>query len=154
MHYVDVWPYEMTDSSNESAGCKIPAIIVSKDHGERMLRYLQAIDNNCEAETAPFHATDKGIASAPQALQVTIVCRKVTSCVICHEDFHTGTEALQMPCQHIFHSACLLHWLKIRNSCPVCRYELDTGDALYEERRRTRHALNAMNSRLWDSWYT
>ncbi|KAJ1540648.1 hypothetical protein HK405_011180, partial [Cladochytrium tenue] len=31
--------------------------------------------------------------------------------------------ALAMPCAHIFHAQCLKTWLKISNTCPVCRYE-------------------------------
>jgi hypothetical protein len=38
-----------------------------------------------------------------------------------------------MPCGHIFHESCIFQWLKENNTCPVCRYELETDDEEYNE---------------------
>ncbi|KAL9322154.1 hypothetical protein ACSQ67_010207 [Phaseolus vulgaris] len=45
-----------------------------------------------------------------------------SSCVICLESFITG-ESCQIlpPCNHLFHSYCIRHWLKDNASCPICR---------------------------------
>jgi hypothetical protein len=137
MNNTDVWPYDMTDSANEvmTAGCNIPAVMISKENGDKLLEFL---NGKCSE------------------VKVQIASRKEKKCIICHDEFSKGDKACQMPCQHLFHADCLNSWLKIRNSCPICRFELETDDKSYEaNRRNNRGGRTAADSdRLWSSWYT
>lgn len=40
-------------------------------------------------------------------------------CIICREEMVTASKKL--PCNHIFHSACLRSWFQRQQTCPTCR---------------------------------
>lgn len=65
-------------------------------------------------------------------------------CAICKDVVALNEPAKQLPCMHLYHSACILPWLNARNSCPVCRYELPTDDPDYEEQRKGQSAHQVM----------
>lgn len=46
------------------------------------------------------------------------------NCCICISDINNGEETVLLPCGHMFHSPCVVEWLKKNNTCPVCRFEL------------------------------
>ena len=45
-------------------------------------------------------------------------------CPICNEEFNE-TDSTTTPCKHIFHEQCLTKWIKISNTCPMCRKNLE-----------------------------
>ena len=45
-------------------------------------------------------------------------------CLICLEKFKKGEDSIILPCIHIFHSACIKKWMKIKNVCPLCKKEI------------------------------
>ncbi|KAJ4897788.1 E3 ubiquitin-protein ligase RING1-like [Raphanus sativus] len=59
---------------------------------------------------------------------------EMNQCAVCMDEFEDGGDVKQMPCKHVFHQDCLMPWLELHNSCPVCRYELPTDDPEYESR--------------------
>jgi hypothetical protein len=46
------------------------------------------------------------------------------SCVVCKDEFQPDELVQQLPCLHLYHRACIVPWLVIRNSCPLCRFQL------------------------------
>ncbi|XP_069835151.1 RING finger protein 122-like isoform X2 [Dendropsophus ebraccatus] len=41
-------------------------------------------------------------------------------CAVCLEEFKVKEELGLCPCTHAFHTKCLMKWLEVRNSCPMC----------------------------------
>lgn len=62
-------------------------------------------------------------------------------CAVCKDEVVVGELATRLPCSHGYHGECILPWLDIRNTCPVCRYELPTDDVDYERRKVERGAV-------------
>lgn len=66
-------------------------------------------------------ALKAAIESLPR-VTVTAEEESYKACSICMEEFDIGSEAREMPCKHRFHSGCIEKWLRLRGSCPLCRY--------------------------------
>ncbi|KAJ4917990.1 RING/U-box superfamily protein [Raphanus sativus] len=76
-------------------------------------------------ETDPSrYGTPPARRDAVEALASVIIQEPGLQCSVCLDDFEVGTLGKQMPCNHRFHPHCLLPWLELHSSCPVCRYQL------------------------------
>jgi len=97
------------------------------------------------------------------------------SCCICFVEYLLDEEILKLPCTHIYHKECILNWLKIRSTCPTCRYDIkdykpnknadnalsDTdlhnlqghfnNDVIQTVRRNSTHLLNHVNTNINNS---
>ncbi|EGZ25309.1 hypothetical protein PHYSODRAFT_555187 [Phytophthora sojae] len=131
---VDVWPYTMTDSTGESKGVTIPAFMMSAKVGNGFVKFLRG--------------------KRDEDVSADIVVRKdARECVICQVEMSIGMKVTRMPCQHMFHTACLHEWLQIGNSCPICRVEIAA--------KRTAHTSSSTSQNAqqrgdfaWSEWFS
>ncbi|KAG0492367.1 hypothetical protein HPP92_005765 [Vanilla planifolia] len=85
-------------------------------------RSIAAADVDSDADILdlpprPVPATKESISSIP-----TIeIAEQSVLCAICKDDLPRGSSARLLPCSHLYHSDCIVSWLSLRNSCPLCR---------------------------------
>ena len=63
---------------------------------------------------------------------------KELECIICRDVPSIDDILIELPCLHKNHEDCILLWLKKHSNCPVCRFELETDDINYENRKKNR----------------
>lgn len=49
-------------------------------------------------------------------------------CCICLTSYEDGAELHTLPCNHHFHSTCIVKWLKMNATCPLCKYNILKGN--------------------------
>ncbi|XP_027352572.1 E3 ubiquitin-protein ligase RDUF1-like [Abrus precatorius] len=72
----------------------------------------------------PPAASKAAIESMPVVKIIASHIHAESHCTVCMEPFQLDCDAREMPCGHVYHSDCIVPWLSVRNSCPVCRHEL------------------------------
>ena len=73
------------------------------------------------------------------------------NCPICLAGYEDTNLIKQLPkCKHIFHAECIIPWLEKTNTCPVCRKEYPTDDAVYEEKRKYKEDEAQRRQRMED----
>ena len=93
---------------------------------DRLLDQLAQLEVNGVGRLEQPPASKAAIESMPIIKIVASHVSTESHCAVCKEPFELDSEAREMPCKHIYHSDCILPWLSMRNSCPVCRHELPT----------------------------
>jgi E3 ubiquitin-protein ligase RNF115/126 len=107
------------ESSNTSSGVSLGDYFLGPGL-DNLLQRLAESDLN-RSGTPP--AKKEAVAALP-----AVNIQEVLGCSVCLENFEMGTEAKEMPCQHKFHSHCILPWLELHSSCPICRFQLPTEE--------------------------
>ncbi|KAI0528723.1 hypothetical protein KFK09_001265 [Dendrobium nobile] len=114
------------------------AIMNTTDIQRQIVQLLQIYANFLARQAAPLAA----IAALPDVtVTEDLLHSNGAQCPVCREDFKIGEEVKQLPCKHVYHKSCIVPWLEMRNSCPVCRSKLETDDPNSEEQRRPLNPL-------------
>ncbi|KAJ8747737.1 hypothetical protein K2173_014512 [Erythroxylum novogranatense] len=92
-----------------------------------LLQHLAENDSN-RYGTPPAHK--EAIDALP-----TVTIKEKLQCSVCLDEYGIGTEAKEMPCKHKFHKECILPWLELHSSCPVCRYQLSVDESKLDSER-------------------
>ncbi len=85
----------------------------------------------------PPPASDRAMRQLPNVVvtQNDLLDEANRECCICFCDVNLGDRLTRLPCGHLYHRPCISEWLRKHCTCPVCRYELETDDPVYERGR-------------------
>ncbi|XP_073667733.1 E3 ubiquitin-protein ligase RNF115 isoform X3 [Paramisgurnus dabryanus] len=93
--------------------------------------------------TGPPPAEKEKISSLPTIIitqEQAVDCNM--ECPVCKEDYTVGEPVRQLPCNHIFHSDCIVPWLEMHDTCPVCRKSLNGDDSSTQSSSSESSSLN------------
>ncbi|XP_044745664.1 E3 ubiquitin-protein ligase RNF181-like [Coccinella septempunctata] len=94
-------------------------------------RLLELYSNTASGLRLPPPAAKHIIENLPD---VTIT--EEAQCIICLKNFSVGDTAKKLPCNHLYDKECIVQWLEKTNTCPMCRFEMETDDEEYEKERK------------------
>ncbi|KAH6799970.1 hypothetical protein C2S52_000434 [Perilla frutescens var. hirtella] len=116
-----------------------PGVIDPRNYfaGPGLQNLIEEITQNDRPGPAP--APDSAINAIPTIKIAPTHIETDTECPVCKEEFKVGMEARELPCNHIFHSDCIVPWLRLHNSCPVCRHELEIPHQSHEDESSELH---------------
>ncbi|KAG5005470.1 hypothetical protein GLYMA_10G285300v4 [Glycine max] len=118
--------------SNENQGFRL-ANIGDYFMGPGLEQFIQQLADNDPNRYGTPPAAKDAVENLPTVtVDDDLLNSELNQCAVCQDEFEKGSKVTQMPCKHAYHGDCLIPWLRLHNSCPVCRYELPTDDADYE----------------------
>uniref|UniRef100_A0A1J3G638 RING-type E3 ubiquitin transferase n=1 Tax=Noccaea caerulescens TaxID=107243 RepID=A0A1J3G638_NOCCA len=98
---------------------------------------------------APEHSID-----ALPTVKITPqhITNDMSQCSVCMEEFIVGREATELPCKHIYHNSCITPWLRLHNSCPICRRDLPPVSTVSGTQERRDHVREDIPERRRTRW--
>lgn len=75
----------------------------------------------------------------------TVKVEETLQCCVCLDDCEMGSQVKEMPCKHKFHDKCILSWLELHSSCPVCRHQLPADESKLDQSENSTSNDNERN---------
>ncbi|KAB5524232.1 hypothetical protein DKX38_021981 [Salix brachista] len=120
----------------DPTGFRVPANLGDYYIGPGLEQLIQQLAENDPNRYGTPPAAKSAVENLPDVKVVEESMQSDSSqCAVCKDNFELGEVAKQIPCKHIYHKDCIMPWLELHNSCPVCRYELPTDDPDYEQKK-------------------
>lgn len=85
---------------------------------------LNQMDN-----TGPPPLEKERIAQIPSVTISEEQVEQKLQCSVCFEDYVAGEPVRKLPCLHVYHDPCIIPWLELHGTCPICRSSLSPEDA-------------------------
>lgn len=126
--------YRPEQGSSDSHAVYVLDIDSPQSHEERREHViLKKLDHNSEID----HDRDHDLSTPPpldDPLDHTAM-----SCAICLCEYEPDDLLRQMPCRHMFHKECVDEWLKLKRTCPLCKFDIARVNRIRNWRRQHFH---------------
>ncbi|CAK7337049.1 unnamed protein product [Dovyalis caffra] len=121
------------------------------DTAEDDLPHLPAQDMTPTGLPGPPPAPVSAIEALPMVKITEQHLMNDMHCPVCKEMFEVGGDVMELPCKHLYHFDCIVPWLNLHNTCPVCRCELHdkSGNDLPEQNAEFFSFEEVTNSFNW-----
>ncbi|KAK7116691.1 E3 ubiquitin-protein ligase RNF126-B-like [Littorina saxatilis] len=83
--------------------------------------------------SGPPPAEEQRIEALPNVIITASQVERILQCSVCMEDFFLGEDVRRLPCDHHYHDVCIVQWLRLHGTCPVCRKDLNGQDTTTAE---------------------
>ncbi|KAL6495648.1 hypothetical protein OROGR_030211 [Orobanche gracilis] len=121
--------------------------LLSSPYLHRLIHHLTTASDESDPRSDP---APKSSIESLQEVTITPESDPTMLCPVCTDPFIVDSIVKMMPCRHAYHSDCIVPWLEINNSCPVCRFKLPPVDEARTESGGEGHVGSAALEELVD----
>ncbi|PWA00581.1 hypothetical protein BB558_003383 [Smittium angustum] len=81
-----------------------------------------------QGRNAPPPSSEEAISSLPRRIIDEESLKTNKECGICMEEYIINDKVVSLSCNHEFHEDCILKWLRVNGTCPICRITIQTPE--------------------------